>query len=169
MTLHLTAAPFHWSVLKAGLFGLIGLAAGIVTPFTGRLIDRYGPLPVVGASSSCSWPRRWRPCSTDPTVIWLFGISTFLLTWANQSMQAANQNRSSSPTLTRPRRRTRSSWCSCPRRVLRSLHGAALPSASAGCAPSPRRAWSSPAVSLIAWPFARTAARRHGEAVASRA
>ncbi|MDQ1577396.1 MAG: hypothetical protein QOE21_83, partial [Microbacteriaceae bacterium] len=48
MVLYLTEAPFNWSILAAGLFGVVGLAAGIVTPLTGRFVERVGSLAVSG-------------------------------------------------------------------------------------------------------------------------
>lgn len=168
MTLHLTAAPFHWSVLKAGLFGLIGLAAGIVTPFTGRLIDRYGPLPVVGGFLVLLVAATLATVF-DPTVIWLFGISTFLLTWANQSMQAANQNR---VLVSNPDSAAQANTLFMVFVFLGGSFGAFMGPLAFGI--GGMRAVAAQgvvftAVSLVAWPFARTAARRHGEAVASRA
>lgn len=92
MVLHLTAAPFGWTVLQAGLFGFVGLVAGILTPFSGRFVDRFGATRVSGVllvvllMSAAS-------IVIDARLIWLFGISVFLLTWANQSLQSANQSR----------------------------------------------------------------------------
>lgn len=48
MVLYLTRAPFDWSILAAGLFGVVGLIAGFVTPLTGRFVARIGALPVSG-------------------------------------------------------------------------------------------------------------------------
>ncbi|WP_378143973.1 MFS transporter [Cnuibacter sp. UC19_7] len=92
MVLHLTAEPFGWSVLAAGLFGLVGLAAGIVTPFGGRFIDRFGPMPVAGVFLGLLLVSTVAMIF-DSQLIVLFGITMFLATWANQSIQSANQNR----------------------------------------------------------------------------
>jgi predicted MFS family arabinose efflux permease len=48
LTLQLTG-EFGWSTAQAGLFGLVGLAAGLLTPLAGTQVDRRGPLPVLGA------------------------------------------------------------------------------------------------------------------------
>jgi predicted MFS family arabinose efflux permease len=92
MVLHLTSAPFHWSVRSAGLFGLVGLAAGVVTPVSGRFIDRFGPLPVSGAFLALLLVST-ASTIVDSTVIIAFAVSMFLATWANQSIQSANQGR----------------------------------------------------------------------------
>jgi predicted MFS family arabinose efflux permease len=92
MVLHLTGEPFGWSVLTAGLFGLVGLAAGIVTPFSGRFIDRFGPIPVAGAFLGLLLIATIAMI-VDSHLIVLFAITMFLATWANQSVQSANQNR----------------------------------------------------------------------------
>ncbi|QKV75815.1 MFS transporter [Amycolatopsis sp. Hca4] len=91
MPLHLTGEAHQWSPLAAGLFGLVGLAAGLVTPLGGRLVDRFGARPVVGAAAGLILAG----CVAtifDADLLWLFTVSIFIVTWANQTMQAANQN-----------------------------------------------------------------------------
>ncbi|UFS58769.1 MFS transporter [Subtercola endophyticus] len=92
MVLHLTAAPFGWSVLAAGLFGLVGLAAGIVTPFSGRFIDRFGALPVAGGFLALMLVSVVLTIFDSSNIIF-FAITVFFATWANQSIQSANQSR----------------------------------------------------------------------------
>lgn len=92
MVVHLTSPLFGWTVLQAGLFGLVGLAAGIITPFGGRFIDRFGPMKVNGFFYVVLLVAAVA-IIVDSRQIWLFGITTFLLTWANQSIQSSNQSR----------------------------------------------------------------------------
>ncbi|MBB1040220.1 MULTISPECIES: MFS transporter [unclassified Dietzia] len=90
MVLHLTAPPLSWSVTQAGMFGLVGLVAGLVTPMSGRLIDRYGArrmtgvfLVILSLSSGAIF------LTHDIPV--LFGLALFFSTWANQSALSGNQ------------------------------------------------------------------------------
>ncbi|MEF2977021.1 MFS transporter [Subtercola sp. YIM 133946] len=92
MVLHLTGPEFGWSVAGAGLFGLVGLAAGVVTPLGGRLIDRFGALPVAGVSLAVLLVAT-ATVIVDSGSIVVFAVSMFFITWANQSAQSANQNR----------------------------------------------------------------------------
>ncbi|TNM63197.1 MFS transporter [Streptomyces sp. NP160] len=92
MVLHLEAAPYRWSVAQAGLFGLVGLAAGLVTPLAGRLVPRLGAVPVVGLSLLVL-ALAMATLVVDSHVLWGFALSTFALTLASQSMQSANQGR----------------------------------------------------------------------------
>jgi MFS family permease len=92
IVLHLTAEPYGWNVLQAGLFGFVGIAAAVVTPVFGRLIDRFGPLPVIGVSLGVLLIA----CLSavfDAYLVGLFAGTLFLVTLANQSVQAANQSR----------------------------------------------------------------------------
>lgn len=166
MTLHLTSAPFQWTVLQAGLFGLIGLAAGIVTPFTGRLIDRYGALPVVGGFLALLVVATLATVF-DPMVIWLFGISTFLLTWANQSMQAANQNR---VLVSTPDASAQANTLFMVFVFLGGSFGAFMGPLAFGIGGMRAVAVLGvvfTCISLAGWVFAQSAARRHGEVAAS--
>jgi predicted MFS family arabinose efflux permease len=92
MVLHLTEAPFHWTVLAAGLFGIIGFIAGIVTPFGGRFLDRFGPLRFAGTFLAIMLLAAIT-IVFDSKLLVLFGISLFLITLASQSIQSASQSR----------------------------------------------------------------------------
>jgi len=92
MVLHLTDAPFGWSVRAAGLFGLVGLAAGLVTPFVGRLVDRFGPLPVSGVALLLML-LAMATVVADSTALAPFAVSMFVVTAASQAHQSAHQNR----------------------------------------------------------------------------
>jgi predicted MFS family arabinose efflux permease len=92
MVLHLTGPHFGWSVATAGLFSLVGLAAGVVTPFGGRLIDRFGAVPVAGVFLALMLIAAISIVVDSGNIV-LFGVSMFLVTLANQSAQSANQNR----------------------------------------------------------------------------
>jgi len=101
MVLHLTSAPHNWSVLQAGLFGFVGLAAGITTPFAGRFIDRFGPLPVAGVFLALMLAATISVIFDSHQLV-AFGFTMFVLTWANQSILSASQNRvlTANPTVT---------------------------------------------------------------------
>ncbi|MFL6027825.1 MAG: MFS transporter [Friedmanniella sp.] len=92
MVLHLTDPPFGWTVRAAGLFGLVGLAAAAVTPLAGRLLDRFGPLPVSGAALTLMLVAMGTVI-VDSTMLVPFASSMFLATAAGQAHQSANQNR----------------------------------------------------------------------------
>ena len=90
--LQLTGHTFGWTVLEAGLFGLVGLAAGIVTPFGGRFIDRFGSIAFNGFFVVLMLVATLATI-VDAGNIWLFGISTFVITWGSQSIQSSNRSR----------------------------------------------------------------------------
>ncbi|MEY2517820.1 MAG: hypothetical protein QOJ89_5184 [bacterium] len=92
MVLYLTGPRFGWSILAAGLFGVVGLVAGIVTPLTGRLVDRIGSLAVSGIFIALLLVSTFAMI-VDSSNIVLFALTTFLATWANQSILSANQTR----------------------------------------------------------------------------
>ncbi|MCU1480324.1 MAG: transporter [Subtercola sp.] len=92
MVLHLTGPSFGWSVAAAGLFGLVGLAAGVVTPLGGRIIDSIGAIPTAGAFLALMLLAAVSVVIDSGNVV-LFGVSMFLVTLGNQIAQSANQNR----------------------------------------------------------------------------
>lgn len=92
MVLHLTSEHYGWTVLGAGLFGAVGLAAGILVPFVGRYIDRYGAVRVAGVLL-VGMLAAVASAIVDSTSIVAFAVSLFFATWANQSVLSANQSR----------------------------------------------------------------------------
>ncbi|MFJ5870726.1 MFS transporter [Dietzia sp. KRD202] len=90
MVLHLTGPPLSWTVTQAGLFGLVGLVAGFLTPWSGRFIDAHGARRMTGffllvllLSSGAIYLTHSAPV--------LFGVVLFFSTWANQSALSGNQ------------------------------------------------------------------------------
>jgi predicted MFS family arabinose efflux permease len=93
MVLLLTGTHYGWTVAEAGLFGIVGLAAGFVTPFAGSWIQRFGATRITGAFLGLLILAT-ASIVIDSNLIWMFGVSMFLLTWASQVLQSANQSRS---------------------------------------------------------------------------
>jgi predicted MFS family arabinose efflux permease len=92
MVLHLTGGALHWTVAAAGLFGLVGLAAGVVTLLAARAVQRLGSTRTVTVSIAVLLVALLT-VAADNQVIWLFAPSVFVLTLANQLLQSANQGR----------------------------------------------------------------------------
>ncbi|GGL98974.1 putative transporter [Streptomyces fumigatiscleroticus] len=62
LALLLTGRPYHLSTASAGLFGLFGLAASVVAPLAGGLVDRFGAAKVVRSAyllAAVSVPLFW--------------------------------------------------------------------------------------------------------------
>lgn len=92
MVLHLTGPELSWTLGQAGLFGLVGLVAGFFTPWSGRLIDRYGARRTTGGFLLVLLTAMAAILLTNSTPI-AFGIVMFVATWANQSALSGNQVR----------------------------------------------------------------------------
>ena len=92
MVLHLTTEPYGWSVRSAGLFGLVGLAAGLTTPLAGRLLDRFGTLAVAGAALVVMLAAM-ATVVVDADHVVPFAVSMFAATAASQLHQSAHQGR----------------------------------------------------------------------------
>jgi predicted MFS family arabinose efflux permease len=92
MVLHLSGPGLSWSLGEAGLFGLVGLVAGFFTPWSGRLIDRYGATRMTGWFLLVLLAAMSAIVLTNSTPI-AFGIVMFVATWANQSALSGNQVR----------------------------------------------------------------------------
>ncbi len=92
MVLHLTGPGIAWTLGQAGLFGLVGLAAGFFTPYAGRLIDRFGARPMTGWFLLVLLTAMVGILLTNSTPV-AFGIVMFVATWANQSALSGNQVR----------------------------------------------------------------------------
>lgn len=90
--LQLTGSNYGWTVAEAGLFGLVGLAAGAVTPFAGGWVKRFGAVRVTGVFAALMIVATVG-LIVDSRTIWLFALSMFALTWANQVLHSANQAR----------------------------------------------------------------------------
>lgn len=92
MVLHLTGPELSWSLGEAGLFGLVGLIAGFFTPWSGRLIDRYGARAMTGWFLLILVSAMVAVLLTNGMPV-AFGLVMFVATWANQSALSGNQVR----------------------------------------------------------------------------
>ena len=92
MVLHLTSEPYGWSVRSAGLFGLVGLAAGLTTPLAGRLLDRFGTLPVAGGALAVLLAAMVG-VAVDASHLVPFVLAMFAATAASQLHASAHQSR----------------------------------------------------------------------------
>jgi predicted MFS family arabinose efflux permease len=84
------------------MFGFVGIAAGIVTIVTGGVIDRSGPLPVIGVGLVLLLVATGGIAILDPSNPWLFAGLLFLVTLANQSILSASQSRALAANPTTP-------------------------------------------------------------------
>jgi len=92
MVLHLTGPGLSWTLGQAGLFGLVGLIAGFFTPWSVRLIDRYGARAMTGWFLLILLLAMAAIVFTSSTPV-AFGMVMFVATWANQSALSGNQVR----------------------------------------------------------------------------
>lgn len=91
MVLHLTRV-LHWTPATAGLFGVVGLLAGVLTLVGARTVQRLGSARIVDISLVVLLAALLT-VAFDARLIWAFVPSVFVVTWANQLLQSANQGR----------------------------------------------------------------------------
>ncbi|MFE3051096.1 MFS transporter [Streptomyces albidoflavus] len=91
MVLHLTSPTWGWSTAAASLFGLVGLSAGVVAPLTAGVVSRLSPTVVMVAALGAM------AAATAALLVdsasWGLVVSVFVMTAANQTLQASNQHR----------------------------------------------------------------------------
>jgi predicted MFS family arabinose efflux permease len=92
MVLHLTGSRHGWSAGHAGLFGLVGMAAGLASPVVFRSMRRMSELAIAGIFLLV-FLAAMASITLDADVIPLFAVSVFLATGANQFIQTAAQRR----------------------------------------------------------------------------
>lgn len=92
MVLHLTGPGHKWSASHAGLFGLVGLAAGLSSPLVFRYLKRMSELQIAGTFLVVFFLAT-ASIALDADIIPVFGVSVFLATMANQFVQTAAQRR----------------------------------------------------------------------------
>ncbi|WP_420369185.1 MFS transporter [Curtobacterium sp. L1-20] len=91
MVLHLTRV-LHWTATSAGLFGVVGLLAGVLTLVGARSVQRLGSARIVNVSLVVLL-LALLTVAIDDRLVWAFVPSVFVVTWANQLLQSANQGR----------------------------------------------------------------------------
>ncbi|MFD6286872.1 MFS transporter [Streptomyces sp. NPDC060205] len=92
MVLHLTGPHHAWPSGHAGLFGTVGLAAGLASPAVFRSLRSLSEMNIMGIFLALFLVAE---CSIilDADVIPVFAVSVFLATAANQFIQTAAQRR----------------------------------------------------------------------------
>ncbi|MFJ4922947.1 MFS transporter [Streptomyces sp. NPDC088725] len=91
LTLQLTG-QFGWSTGQAGLFGLVGLAGGLLTPAAGAQVDRRGPLAVLGVCLALVAVSVVLIALGGGTLV-VLALGMFVLTVGTQCAQVAHQTR----------------------------------------------------------------------------
>lgn len=92
IALYLTSDEVGWSAAQAGLAGLVGLLAGVVTSFTGRLIAKVGPVAVLAPALALTLAGT-TAITIGSSVLVVVIIALFALTAGTQAAMIANQNR----------------------------------------------------------------------------
>jgi predicted MFS family arabinose efflux permease len=90
LAFHLSAAPFYYSPIRIGLFGLLGVGGVLAANVAGRLADRQRSRSVtivaatlVGVSFAMMWVGR--------SDLWVLALAIFLQDAGMQGMQITNQ------------------------------------------------------------------------------
>ena len=92
VVLQLTGNRFDWSVTRAGLFGLVGVAAAVLPLVTARRLAAWPAARTSGLGVALLVVATAVIAAGNGRV-WVFGVSVFALTWAVQILQASNQHR----------------------------------------------------------------------------
>lgn len=90
--LYLTGPLVGWTTIAAGLFGFVGLAVVLCVPFVGKMVDRFGQLPIAGAGLLVALIASIG-LIFDHGVIVLYGVSMFLIALSQQATQSSVQGR----------------------------------------------------------------------------
>jgi predicted MFS family arabinose efflux permease len=92
IALYLTSDDVGWTAAQAGMTGLVGLLAGVVTSFTGRLIAKVGPVAVLAPALALTLAGTTIIMLGSPVLV-LVIVALFALTVGTQAAMIANQNR----------------------------------------------------------------------------
>ena len=90
--LYLTGPAVGWTALGAGLFGFVGLAVVLFVPAVGRLITRFGQIPIAGAGLLLALIASLS-LVVDHEIVPLYAVSMFLIALSQQVTQSAVQSR----------------------------------------------------------------------------
>jgi len=92
VVLYLTGPTIGWSVVAAGLFGFVGLAVVLFVPIVGKLVDRFGQLPIAGAGLAVALVASVS-LIFDHGLVVLYAVSMFLIALSQQATQSSIQSR----------------------------------------------------------------------------
>ena len=92
VVLHLTGPDVGWTGVAAGLFGFVGLAVVLFVPVVARLVQRLGQLRSAGLGLGIALIATVSIVFDNQSVV-LYGISMFLIAFAQQLTQSSVQSR----------------------------------------------------------------------------